>query len=92
MVQLSDELIALLDAEASERGVSRSVLIRDVLGGHLSERREQSLVAALLSGYERVPPGRPDSWGTTARISDVSGRELAQRLDHEEHAAGFEQW
>ncbi|MGH9035673.1 MAG: CopG family transcriptional regulator, partial [Acidimicrobiia bacterium] len=36
MVQLSDELIGLVDAEAARRGVSRSALIREAIAEHLA--------------------------------------------------------
>ncbi len=92
MVQLTDELLNELDAEATERGVSRSALIREAVETHLTERREDAIGRAIVEGYRRIPPGTPDEWGDLEHMADVAGRETAQRLDEEERAAGFEPW
>ncbi len=92
MVQLSEELIADLDAEAAERGVSRSAVIREAVEQHLDERRHDAIGEAIAEGYRRIPPGTPDEWGNLERVADLSGRETAQRLDQEEREAGFEPW
>ncbi len=57
IVQLSDELLAELDAlRAREGGRSRSELIRDALERYLSEHRSNSIDEAMVDGYTRVPP------------------------------------
>lgn len=92
MVQLTDELIAALDAEAQRLGVSRSAIIREAVEDHLRSSSERELTAKIVAGYTRVPPTTPDEWGSLERGGDVATRELAQRLDAEEQALGHEPW
>ncbi len=92
MVQLSDELLRDLDTEASERGVSRSAIIREAVEAHLAARRHDAVGRAIVEGYRRIPPGTPDEWGDVEHMADVAGHETAQRLDREERDAGFEPW
>jgi hypothetical protein len=91
MVQLTDELLGLLDDEARRRGVSRSALIREALDGYLAERRERDLARSIVEGYTRIPPATPDEWGDPEAQADRSTLELLRRLDAEEHASG-ESW
>jgi predicted transcriptional regulator len=92
MVQLTEDLIAELDAEAAERGVSRSAVIREAVEDHLAERRHDAVGEAIADGYRRIPPGTPDEWGDLERTADIAGRAAAQRLDLEERDAGFGPW
>lgn len=55
LVQLTDELIEHLDREATERGVSRSALIRDAIESHLEDQIEAEKVRQYLEGYRRMP-------------------------------------
>ena len=89
MVQLTDHLVALLDIEADRRGLSRSALIREAVVGYLAEAQEAQLSAAIVDGYTRFPPGRPDEWGDLERAADAATEELLQRLDAEEEAQGL---
>jgi hypothetical protein len=92
LVQLTDELVALLDEEASERGLSRSALIRDVLTAHLDARREVVLSRRILEGYGRIPPGEPDGWADVDALSDLAATDLGRRLDEEERREGHGPW
>ncbi|MFU8840483.1 MAG: ribbon-helix-helix protein, CopG family [Nitriliruptoraceae bacterium] len=92
MVQLTDELLTLLDEEAAERGLSRSALIRTILDDHLDARRRATITGRIIAGYRRLPPTSPDRWGDPARSGDAATRELLQRLDDEEQHAGNEPW
>ena len=92
MVQLTEELINLPDAEAQRRKVSRSALIRDAVAAYLEQAREASLDAAIVAGYDRLPPGAPDEWGDLAAQADVATEELMQRLNEEERAQGLPPW
>lgn len=87
MVQLTDQLVELLDQEANRRGISRSAVIREALDRHLSEAREAAYVRRIVEGYERVPPTTPDEWGDLETHADRSTLELLQRLDAEERDA-----
>lgn len=92
MVQLTDELIDLLDQQASRRGVSRSALIREAIETLLADDQDAAITAAIVEGYRRVPPHEPDAWGDLDRSGQISTEESALRLDAEERAAGFEPW
>ncbi len=54
MISLPDELLARLDAQASERGSSRSAMLRDLAEAALGER-EQRLAERMteLEGHAR---------------------------------------
>lgn len=92
MVQLTGELVELLDEEAAQQGVSRSALIRDALLSHLAQTRAQAIGRAIVAGYQRLPPLTPDGWSDLDRQGEASTRELLQRLDAEERANGHEPW
>jgi hypothetical protein len=88
LVQLTHDLVALLDEEAAERGLSRSALIREVPTEHLDERRQVSVSEAIVDGYRRVPPATPDAWGDAEQLTDQATADLLQRLDAEEDRDG----
>jgi Ribbon-helix-helix protein, copG family len=92
MVQLSDELVTKLDREAAERGMSRSAVIREAIEEHIAAREHDAIGEAIAEGYRRIPPGTPDGWADLELLADISGRELALRLDQEEREAGFDPW
>lgn len=92
MVQLTDELVELLDAEAARQGSSRSAVIRDAIGAYLADVTEQAITDRIVDGYRRLPPATPDEWGDVTDQAAVSTEEVAQRLAAEERAAGFEPW
>lgn len=89
MVQLTEELVAQLDAEARRTGVSRSALIREAIIAYLAGRSEQDRIARYVEGYRRMPPSTPDEWGDLEGANDTAGRELALRLDAEEREQGL---
>lgn len=92
MVQLTDELVALLDQEAGRRGVSRSALIREAVDAYLLGSREALVSRQIVEGYRRVPPATPDGWAELERLAEAGTRETLQRLDAEERRAGREPW
>lgn len=57
LVQLSDELVALLDERAARLRRSRSDLIREALEGFLAEDAGAEVSRQIVAGYERVPQG-----------------------------------
>ncbi len=79
LVQLSDELIALLDAEATRRGVSRSALIREAVAAYLSDVTDE--IERWRLGYERIPAGTPDDWGNLEPLTDAASAEAFRALD-----------
>lgn len=92
MVQLSDELMKQLDAEAARRRTSRSGLIRGILDDYLREHGEARIGERIAEGYQRVPPVVPDEWGDPAEILDHAAVDLLHRLDAEERQDGHEPW
>ena len=92
MVQLTDELVALLDAEAARTGVSRSAVIRHAVERYLDDAADAALTRAIVEGYRRLPPAAPDEWGSLDVPGDRAALELAQRLDAEERDAGLPPW
>lgn len=95
MVQLSDELLELLDRRAATRGLSRSQLVREAIEAHLSADREAELDRRITEGYTRMPQGGEydvDEWGDLGRLVTGLAVESLRRLDDEERAAGLEPW
>lgn len=92
MVQLTDDLIVLLDREAARRGVSRSALIRSVLEEFIAADREAEISRQIIEGYKRIPQGTPDEWGDLAAQTEAAHKHVLAKLDAEERAAGFGPW
>lgn len=84
MVQLTDALVAALDAEAARRQVSRSAVIREAVEAHVAADREAKIGAQIAAGYRRVPQGEPDSWGDLAITADTETEAALRRLDAED--------
>jgi metal-responsive CopG/Arc/MetJ family transcriptional regulator len=55
LVQLSDELLAQLDARAAREGRSRSELIREAVAGYLAADREAETDRQIVEAYTRQP-------------------------------------
>lgn len=87
MVQLNEELIERLDAEAASTGVSRSALIREAVEQRLAKSREAEITRQIVEGYTRIPQGTPDEWGDLSAMSERSSIEAMQRLDAEESSS-----
>jgi Ribbon-helix-helix protein, copG family len=92
MVQLTEDLVALLDREAARRGVSRSALIRTALEEFLRNDQEAAISRRIVDGYVRIPPETPDEWGDLAETTDQASVDLLRRLDAEERRQGRAPW
>ena len=66
LVQLNDELLALLDERAAKTGRSRSQIIRSAVERELAAEREAAIDAAIIEGYKRIPPPEHDPWAEAA--------------------------
>ena len=88
MVQLTEDLVELLDAEAVRLGVSRSAVIRRAIEAHLHDVREAAITRRIVDGYRRIPPATPDKWGDLEALQDRATHETLQRLDAEERDIG----
>lgn len=89
MVQLTDDLVALLDAEAARRKVSRSALIRQAVEEFLHDEVDAEIGRQIAEGYRRIPQDAPDEWGTLLDGVDDEGRIMMRRLEAEEDEVGF---
>lgn len=92
MVQLTEDLVARLDLEASRRGVSRSALIREILSEGLADEYDHAYAARIAEAFRRQPPGLPDEWGVLEEQTEILAVEAARRLDEDERAAGYPPW
>ncbi len=71
LVQLSDELLALLDQRAAKTGRSRSDLIRRAIERDLASDREAAIDRAIVEGYTRIPPGELDAWAEASALESI---------------------
>ena len=72
LVQLSDELLALLDERAARSGRSRSELIRAAVERELAEERAAAIDAAIVEGYRRIPPLEHNRWAEASAKRSVA--------------------
>jgi len=89
MVQLTDDMIEMLDAEARRQGLSRSAVIRNAVDAYLADSRERAVARQLVDAYTAVPQGATDGWGDVTELGRESARRTLSRLDDEEEAAGL---
>lgn len=95
MVQLTDELVELLDRRAAQEQVSRSALIRDAVEAFLASDREAALDRAIREGYTKMPQGGEfdvDEWGDLGGMVTGLSIEALRAINREEREAGFEPW
>ena len=71
LVQLNDELLAVLDQRAARHGVSRSELIRRAIEAYLKDDRDAEIDAAIVEGYTRIPPEEDDPWAEASTIESI---------------------
>jgi len=71
LVQLSDELLALLDERAAKSGRSRSEIIRSAIERELAAEHEAAIDKAIVDGYTRAPQG-PDPWAAASAKRSVA--------------------
>ena len=83
LVQLSDELVSLLDRRARNRAVSRSQLIREAVEQFVAADREAE--RAYVESYTRFPQEDDPE-------ADIATILTAKDMDEEEREAGFESW
>ena len=87
LVQLTDELVDLLDREAVRRGMSRSALIREAIEQHLHDAREAEIDRQIVEAYTRMPQTDEElAW------ADATTADAMRRLEEEERRFGAEPW
>jgi metal-responsive CopG/Arc/MetJ family transcriptional regulator len=72
LVQLNDELLALLDERAARTRRSRSQLIREALEQYLAADREAAIDRAIVEGYTRIPQEEHDPWAEAAARRSIA--------------------
>jgi metal-responsive CopG/Arc/MetJ family transcriptional regulator len=72
LVQLTDELLALLDERAARTGRSRSDLIRAAIERELGHDREAAIDAAIVEGYTRIPQREHDPWADASARRSIT--------------------
>jgi metal-responsive CopG/Arc/MetJ family transcriptional regulator len=72
LVQLNDELLALLDERASRTGRSRSEIIRSAVERELASDRDSALDEQIVAGYTRIPPAELDPWAQASAKRSVA--------------------
>ncbi len=71
LVQLTDDLLALLDERAARSGRSRSEIIRSAIERELAAEREAAIDKAIVDGYTRIPPPEYDPWAEASAIESI---------------------
>jgi predicted transcriptional regulator len=84
LVQLSDELMATLDAVATREGVSRSEVVRRAIRRSYGDELSREIDRLIVEGYRRIPPGTIDEWGDLSASAGASLGETMRRLDSED--------
>ena len=84
LVQLSDEMVEILDGVAGRRRSSRSAVIREAIEEYLARERSRLVDERVVAGYLAVPQGIPDEWGDVERLGELATYEVLTRLDHED--------
>jgi metal-responsive CopG/Arc/MetJ family transcriptional regulator len=87
LVQLSDELVGLLDKVAARRGISRSALIREAVETHLHYEREAEIDRQIVEAYTRMPQTEDElAW------ADALTADGLRALEQEERRYGAPPW
>jgi Ribbon-helix-helix protein, copG family len=87
LVQLTRELVDLLDRRAARDGVSRSQVIRDAVSAYLRDEQETEITRRIVEGYQRRPQesdADSDEWGDLGALADFAARETLTQLRAEE--------
>jgi len=74
LVQLSDELLAQLDARVAREGRNRSELIREALSDYLADDREAEIDRLIVEAYTRQPQ-------TAEELADAGTRTMLANVE-----------
>ena len=95
MVQLTDDLITMLDQRAAQEGISRSQVIREAIVAFFESDRSAAIDRQLVDGYTRMPQGGAydaDEWGDMATLMTALTADQARSLAAEEREAELPPW
>lgn len=79
LVQLTDELVELLDQRAAREQKSRSALIREAIETHLHDEIEAEIGRQIVDAYTRMPQTDEE-----VRLADRAAREANRMLSEQE--------
>jgi len=71
LIQLDDARLAALDERAAASGRSRSDLVREAIDLLLGTGDAAAIDAAIVEGYERVPPPNRDPWAFEGAVAAI---------------------
>lgn len=71
LIQLDDGRLAALDERAAASGRSRSDLVREAIDLLLGTGDAAAIDAAIVRGYERVPPADDDPWAREGALAAI---------------------
>ena len=71
LIQLDDARLAALDERAAASGRSRSDLVRQAIDLLLDTGNAAAIDAAIVEGYERVPPPERDPWAFAGAVAAI---------------------
>lgn len=79
LVQLTDELVEMLDQRAERERKSRSALIREAVEAHLHDEVEAEISRQIVDGYKRTPQTDEE-----VAVADWYAREANRMLSEQE--------
>jgi metal-responsive CopG/Arc/MetJ family transcriptional regulator len=72
LVQLTDELLELLDERAARERRSRSTLIREAIEDYLSDDLQAEIDRRIVEGYRRLPQtDEEDAWAEANALAAI---------------------
>jgi metal-responsive CopG/Arc/MetJ family transcriptional regulator len=84
LVQLTDELVRLLDQRAAREHRSRSAVIRTAIESYLHDEREAEIDREIVAAYTRVPQTEEEhEW------AEVGMDDMLRRLEEDEGSDGW---
>ena len=87
--ELLDEVDRIVQTEAA---ASRADAVRQALDLWVRAAKRRRTGEAIVAGYDRMPPGRPDDWGDLNAALDWATAAVMSDLERQEREAGLEPW
>lgn len=87
--ELLDEVDRIVQTEAA---ASRADAVRQALDLWVRAAKRRRTGEAIVAGYDRMPPVRPDDWGDLNAALDWATAAVMSDLERQEREAGLEPW